>query len=137
MLQRRSEDDRLYSRVQRTLTGRGRTAGACEGTRAGWWERGGSAGLGRVASRGKRSVRISPYKELPIAVFSKFRRNLGRMKRLLRRTQTGVYFDHGMWVKDWAKDFPDTTTAIKTAAQHHLRDVQLVSQNGESGPSNR
>jgi hypothetical protein len=58
------------------------------------------------------------------------------MKRLLRQTQTGLYFNRGRWVKDWARaeHFPDTVTAIKTAARHHLRGVQLVVQDGEGDP---
>jgi hypothetical protein len=50
------------------------------------------------------------------------------MKRVIRHTKTGEFFNAGTWTlsSSLAQDFPDTRDLLTACAQYQLRDVEVV-----------
>jgi hypothetical protein len=58
------------------------------------------------------------------------------MKRVIRHTRTGEFFNAGAWTRSsaLAQDFPDTRELLITCAEYHLSDVELVLALGFEAP---
>jgi hypothetical protein len=58
------------------------------------------------------------------------------MKRVIRHTRTGEFFNAGSWThsEELAQDFLDTRDLLTTCAQYHLKDVELVIALGVETP---
>jgi hypothetical protein len=54
------------------------------------------------------------------------------MKRVIRSTTTGKFYNQGKWVNDpgQAQNFPALVEAIETVVQHRLKDVELIQDFG-------
>ena len=50
------------------------------------------------------------------------------MRRVIRHTTTGEFFNAGDWTSNeaLAQHFPDTQDLLRACAQYHLREVELV-----------
>ena len=50
------------------------------------------------------------------------------MKRVIRHTRTGEFFNAGSWTQSevLAQHFPDTRDLLTVCAHYHLKDVELV-----------
>ena len=50
------------------------------------------------------------------------------MKRVIRHTKTGKFFNAGTWTQseDLAQGFPDTSDLLRTCFHYGLTDVELV-----------
>jgi len=50
------------------------------------------------------------------------------MRRVIRHTRTGEFFNAGTWTRSvaHAQDFPDTRDLLTACAEYHLKDVELV-----------
>jgi hypothetical protein len=58
------------------------------------------------------------------------------MKRVIRHTRTGQFFNAGTWTQSaaLAQDFLDTRDLLAACAQYRLRDVELVIALGVETP---
>ena len=58
------------------------------------------------------------------------------MKRVIRHTRTGEFFNAGAWTphETLAQHFPDIRDLLTVCAQYHLKDVELVLPLGVESP---